>query len=159
MASTLTSTFSSLYDSAARLLGSAFGPLKSATEAAWDKLGARWLNFAVPLEGKIGGMLTHTLLTSAVFWSSWVRERGAGDYTAFELTTDHTFDSRYLVFYNFYRAIDKQNLWGLRKYKIHPNRDENQELNDKVTGGLKKGWWLGVGLTILSLTFSKVPVS
>ena len=52
---------------------------------------------------------------------------------------------RYLIFYNFYRAIDKHNFLGLRRFKIHPDKDESQDLNDKVTGGLRKGWWLGVG--------------
>jgi hypothetical protein len=57
---------------------------------------------------------------------------------------------RYIPLYNFYRAIDKKNLMGLQKYKLHPDRMESQELNDRVTGGLAIGFWKGAVRTAMA---------
>ncbi|KAI9011772.1 hypothetical protein DFJ74DRAFT_684614 [Hyaloraphidium curvatum] len=88
-------------------------------DSLWARIGRGFLNFTKPVFEKLGGVGTHTAFTFAVFWTS------------------------YIAMYNFYTAVDKHNLWGLQKYKIHPGKMEPQELNDKVVDGMKSGFWKG----------------
>ncbi|KAJ3341697.1 Methylsterol monooxygenase 2-2 [Gonapodya sp. JEL0774] len=91
--------------------------------AVWQTIGSYWVPFAEYLVGTIGGVGTHTLLSTVVFWSN------------------------YIPLYCFYRYLDHTGIF--KQYKLHQGKMEPQSLNDKVVDGMRKGWWRGPPRTAL----------